>query len=198
MFQRAFAVPVAVVAVLLTAFPSSSAFGLSRSMIRPSSSLFMALDTAMEKRLESIRRSYKALTERLGDPDVLEDSNLLRQVMSDRSQSEDAVLAYEEYLDNKEQLEGAKELFQEAGGDPEMREMARAEMREIEANMEDLEKRITVLLLPKDPNDNRNVMLEIRAGTGGSEANIFAGTRAIMYVDAAFLIIELTIDQLYC
>lgn len=183
MFQRPFAVPVAVVAMLLTAFPSSSAFGLPRSITRPSSSLFMALDTAMENRLEGIRRSYKALTERLGDPDVLGDSNLLRQVMSDRSQSEDAVLAYEEYIDNKEQLEGAKELFQEAGDDPEMREMARAEMKEIEAKMEDLEKQITLLLLPKDPNDNRNVMLEIRAGTGGSEANIFAGARTTGIMD---------------
>jgi len=67
------------------------------------------------------------------------------------------------------------ELFQEAGDDAEMREMARAEMKEIEPRMEQLEKSIQILLLPKDPNDDRNVMVEIRAGTGGSEANIFAG-----------------------
>ena len=56
-----------------------------------------------------------------------------------------------------------------------MKEMARAEMKEIEPQLEELEKEIQILLLPKDPNDDRNVMLEIRAGTGGSEANIFAG-----------------------
>ena len=149
-----------------TSFPSSSS---------SSTSLAMVLDAAMEARLEGIRRSYKGLTERLGDPDVLADASLLRQIMSDRSVSEAAVVAYEEYMTYKEELEGAKELFQEAGDDSEMREMARSEMKEIEPKMEDLEKQITLLLLPKDPNDNRNVMLEIRAGTGGSEANIFAG-----------------------
>jgi len=136
--------------------------------------LRMALDEQMEARLDGITRSYQALTERLGDPDVIADSNLLKQVMSDRAQSEEVVLAYEEYRALKEEMEGAKELFQ--GDDAEMKEMARAEMKEIEPQMEELEKKITVLLLPKDPNDSRNVMLEIRAGTGGSEANIFAGT----------------------
>ena len=72
-------------------------------------------------------------------------------------------------------MKGAKELFQEAGDDPDMKDMAREEMKQIETRMEELESEIQILLLPKDPNDDRNVMLEIRAGTGGSEANIFAG-----------------------
>merc|ERR1712071_549068 len=80
-----------------------------------------------------------------------------------------------------EELEGAKELFQDAGDDADLREMAREEMKEIEPKMDELETRITVLLLPKDPNDNRNCMLEIRAGTGGSEANIFAGDLVDVY-----------------
>lgn len=80
-----------------------------------------------------------------------------------------------------EELEGATELFQEAGDDPDMKEMAREEIKEIEPQMEELEERITILLLPKDPNDDRNVMLEIRAGTGGSEANIFAGDLLDVY-----------------
>jgi peptide chain release factor 1 len=133
----------------------------------------MALDQQMEARLDGITRSYNALTERLGDPDVIGDSNLLKQIMSDRAQSEEVVMAYQEYCDLKEEWEGAKELFQ--GDDTEMKEMARAEMKEIEPQMDELEAKITILLLPKDPNDSRNVMLEIRAGTGGSEANIFAG-----------------------
>ena len=145
------------------------------------SSLSMALDDAMMSRLENIRRSYQALTERLADPDVIADNNLLRKVMSDRSQSEEVVLAYEEYNQMLEDLEGAKELFQEAGDDTDMREMAREEIKMLEPKLEEMEDRIKILLLPKDPNDNRNVMLEIRAGTGGSEANIFAGDLLDVY-----------------
>jgi len=139
------------------------------------SSALSALDDAMKNRLDGIRRSYQALTERLADPDVINDSNLLRQVMKDRSQSEEVVLEFERYCELDEELEGAQELFQEAGDDAEMREMARSEIKTIEAELERLQSAIQLLLLPKDPNDDRNCMLEIRAGTGGSEANIFAG-----------------------
>jgi len=137
--------------------------------------LSMALDDSMKTRLDGIRRSYQALTERLADPDVIGNSNLLRQVMKDRSKSEEVVLVYEDYCGLDTELEGAQELFQEAGDDAEMREMARSEIKEIEDQLDELETKIKVLLLPKDPNDERNCMLEIRAGTGGSEANIFAG-----------------------
>mmetsp|Transcript_7093 Transcript_7093/g.13926 ORF Transcript_7093/g.13926 Transcript_7093/m.13926 type:complete len:426 (+) Transcript_7093:49-1326(+) len=140
-----------------------------------------AIDEKMMERLEGIRRSFNALTERLADPDVIGDSNLLRQVMSDRSKSEEVVLAFDEYCQLNEELEGAKELFQEAGDDADMREMAREEIKAIEPQLEALEERITILLLPTDPNDDRNVMLEIRAGTGGSEASIFAGDLLDVY-----------------
>lgn len=140
-----------------------------------------ALDEGMMGRLENIKRSYNALTERLGDPDVLEDSKLLQKVMSDRASSEEVVLAFDEYTGLLEELEGARELFQEAGDDPEMKEMARAEMKEIEPQLEPIEEKIKILLLPKDPNDDRNIMLEIRAGTGGSEASIFVGDLLDVY-----------------
>lgn len=140
-----------------------------------SSALSMAMDNAMVDRLTGIKRSYMALTERLADPDVIADSKLLMKVMSDRSKSEDVVNSFDEYSTLAEEFEGATELFQEAGDDVEMKEMARSEMKEIEVRMNELEEEIQVLLLPKDPNDDRNIMLEIRAGTGGSEANIFAG-----------------------
>ncbi|KAL7526394.1 hypothetical protein ACHAWF_001748 [Thalassiosira exigua] len=144
-------------------------------------SLPMALDPAVKSRLDGIARSHAALTERLGDPDVISDSNLLRQVMKDRSQSDEVVDAYAEYSRLDSELEGARELFQDAGDDVEMKEMARDEMRTIESTMDELEERIKVLLLPRDPNDDRNCMLEIRAGTGGSEANIFAGDLLDVY-----------------
>jgi len=135
----------------------------------------------MIERLSGIKRSYNALTERLADPDVIANSNLLMKIMSDRSKSEETVETFDEYTRMAEEFEGAEELFQEAVDDVDMREMARAEMKEIEVQMNELEEKIQVLLLPVDPNDDRNVMLEIRAGTGGSEANIFAGDLLDVY-----------------
>jgi peptide chain release factor 1 len=164
----------------ITLITMSEAFTLSTN-VRTSLVTLNLMDAPTESRLENIRRSYMALTERLADPDVLEDSGLLRKIMSDRAQSEDVVMAFEEYTRLKEELQGAIELFQEAGDDSEMKEMARSEMKQLESEMNDIEKKITLLLLPKDPNDNRNVLLEIRAGTGGSEANIFAGDLVDVY-----------------
>jgi hypothetical protein len=171
----------ALIGILIAAFQHVECFTLISSPRTISTSMGMVMDEGMMSRLDGIRRSYKALTERLGDPDVLADSKLLQKVMSDRAQSEDAVLAYEEYTGLLEELAGAKELFQDAGDDTELREMARAEIKAIEPQLEELETKMTVLLLPKDPNDERNVMLEIRAGTGGSEANIFAGEWTILF-----------------
>ena len=151
---------------------TTTTFTNKRDIIFP---LHMAIDEKMESRLDGIRRSYLSLTERLADPDVLGDANLLRKVMSDRAQSEEVVNAYDEYCRLKEELAGAKELFQDAGDDADLREMAREEMKTIEPQMDELEDKIKILLLPKDPNDDRNVMLELRAGTGGSEANLFVG-----------------------
>jgi len=159
-----------------------SAMSIRSSTARSSkTTLSMAMDDAMRNRLDGITRSYQALTERLGDLDVIADSKLLMKVMSDRSKSESVVLSYEEYSTLSEELEGATELFQEAGDDADMREMARAEMKEIETRLDELESEIQVLMLPKDPNDDRNIMIEIRAGTGGSEANIFAGDLVDVY-----------------
>lgn len=86
-----------IAAVLLAALCSTSAFAPSRTAVpRPQTSLLMALDGAMKSRLDGIKRSYQALTERLADPDVIADSNLLRQVMKDRSLSEEVVMAFSE------------------------------------------------------------------------------------------------------
>ncbi|CAJ1946776.1 unnamed protein product [Cylindrotheca closterium] len=166
--------------LVLSTSAGTQAFVLPNKSILKSVEL-LAMDIGMESRLDGIQRSYNALTERLGDPDVIGDSKLLQKVMSDRAQIEETVLAYEEYCRLKEESAGAKELFQEAGDDPELKEMARAEMKEIEPQLDELEEKMKVLLLPKDPNDDRNIMLEIRAGTGGSEASIFAGDLVDVY-----------------
>jgi len=152
-----------------------------KSWSRISNTKLFIIDENMEARLDGMRRSFNALTERLGDPDVISDIKLMRQVMSDRSSSEDVVMAYDEYSVLKEELLGAKELFNDSSDDAEMREMARSEMKEIEPKMEELENQITLLLLPTDPNDGRDCMLEMRAGTGGSEANLFVGDLLDLY-----------------
>jgi len=161
--------------------PSKISFTARQQKYDSETAISMAIDDSVIERLAGIKRSYQALTERLADPDVLADSNLLMKVMSDRSKSEAVVNAFDEYSELKEELDGAIELFQEAGDDADMREMAREEMKTIETRMDELEPEIQLLLLPKDPNDDRNIMLEIRAGTGGSEANIFAGDLLDVY-----------------
>jgi peptide chain release factor 1 len=138
-------------------------------------------DDAMKSRLDGIRTSYQTLTARLADPDVLADPNLLRQIMSDRSQAEDIVTTFDEYCKVQEELKEAREMFQEAGDDNELREMAREEIKTIEPQMTEMEDKMKLLLLPRDKNDDRNVMLEIRAGTGGSEAAIFTGDLLDIY-----------------
>lgn len=168
-----------ILAPLLHAW-SSSPIALRCKRSKPTS-LAMAMDQPMVDRLTGIKRSYNALTERLGDPDVIANSNLLMKIMSDRSKSEEVVETFDEYTRLAEEFEGAEELFQDAGDDVDMKEMARTEMKDIEVQMNELEAKIQVLLLPVDPNDDRNVMLEIRAGTGGSEANIFAGDLLDVY-----------------
>lgn len=138
----------------------------------------MSLDDFVVEQLGGIERTYKELTERLGDPDVLSDPKRIMEVSRERASVEEVVVAFNDYTKASEDLEGAKEFFAEssgAGGDPEMKEMAREEIRELEAKIEELEARLKVLMLPTDPNDDKNVMLEIRAGTGGDEAAVWAG-----------------------
>lgn len=122
-----------------------------------------------------MRLSFDELTARLADPDVLSDQKALRKISQQRSKAEETVGVYDAYENALAELESSKELFEESGDDAEMRELARAEVRGLEEQITELEKQLQVLLLPSDPNDDKNVMLEIRAGTGGSEASIWAG-----------------------
>ncbi|KAG5190120.1 peptide chain release factor 1 [Tribonema minus] len=141
----------------------------------------MALDDFVVRQLGGIERSYNEMTERLGDPDVLADSKKLMEISKDRAKMEGVVTMFGEYKDALAQLGGATEMFQESAGDAELREMAREEMRDLEARMERMEVDLKLMLLPTDPNDERNVMLEIRAGTGGDEAAIWAGDLLNVY-----------------
>ncbi len=140
----------------------------------------MAESYLLEK-LASVETTFTELTRRLGDPDIATNPDELQTVAKMRSSLEETVLTYQEWQKAEEDLKGAKEIYKESNADPEMKELAAIEIEELEAQMDRLEKRLKVLLLPRDPNDDKNIMLEIRAGTGGDEASIWAGDLVRMY-----------------
>jgi peptide chain release factor 1 len=131
-------------------------------------------DAAMIKRLESTAMQFEDLTQQLGDPALANDTTEMLKITRKRASLEEVVNCYNEWKGATEGFEEAQALFQDAGDDPEMKEMAREEMKELEPKIEELEEKLKVLMLPKDPNDEKDVMVEIRAGTGGDEAAIWA------------------------
>ncbi len=134
----------------------------------------------MLERLEEIARKHAALTAEQADPEVAVDRNRSREIAIKLAEIADVVAVYHDYKEVLAELEGAREILAEAD-DPEMRSMATAEIEELEPRSTEIEERLKLLLLPEDPNDRRNVILEIRAGTGGDEAALFAGELLRMY-----------------
>jgi peptide chain release factor 1 len=132
-------------------------------------------------KLQSVEQTYKELTRRLADPDIATNPEELQRVARASSSLEETVNAYEQWKATQEELVGAKEVLKEANGDPELQEMAALEVQDLESKLAQLETRLKILLLPRDPNDDKNIMLEIRAGTGGDEASIWAGDLLRMY-----------------
>lgn len=138
-------------------------------------------DAYLVDKLKSIEQTFNELTLRLADPDVATDPDEFQRVAMARSSMEEIVLAYQDWKIAQEELIGSRQVMKEAGDDPEMREMASLEVAELETKISQLEILLKVLLLPRDPNDDKNIMLEIRAGTGGDEASIWAGDLVRMY-----------------
>ncbi|MCT7949227.1 peptide chain release factor 1 [Ancylothrix sp. C2] len=132
-------------------------------------------------KLRSVEQTFNELTRRMADPDIATDPGEFQRVAKARSSLEAVVNAYDEWKSATEQLVGAKQVLKESASDPEFQEMAALEVQELEEQIEELERRLKVLLLPRDPNDDKNIMLEIRAGTGGDEASIWAGDLVRMY-----------------
>ncbi|MGK7923102.1 MAG: peptide chain release factor 1 [Trichodesmium sp.] len=139
------------------------------------------VETYLLDKLKSVEQTYNELTLRLADPDIATDPTEFQKVAKSRSSLEEVVNTYEEWKNTQEELAGAREILKETAGDPEMQEMAKAEVGELEAKLESLETQMKIALLPRDPNDDKNIMLEIRAGTGGDEASIWAGDLVRMY-----------------
>jgi len=132
-------------------------------------------------KLQSVEQTYKELTRRLADPDVTGNPGELHRLAKSRASLEETVNTYEIWQKSQEDLIGAKQIFKESASDPELREMAALEVAELEAKIATLEDQLTILLLPRDPLDEKNIMLEIRAGTGGDEASIWAGDLVRLY-----------------
>ncbi len=131
--------------------------------------------------LEKLELQHKEISEKLADPKVIADIKKYQKYSKTFAELSEIVEKYRELKQAKKELKGTNELLQASNEDLEMREMARQERIVLEEKIEKLEKDIGLLLLPKDPNDEKNVILEIRAGTGGEEAALFAADLFRMY-----------------
>ncbi|MGC9994835.1 MAG: peptide chain release factor 1 [Terriglobia bacterium] len=132
-------------------------------------------------KLAEIERKYEELTAQLGDPDVLADQSLYQKSAKAHSELREVVEKYREWKGIRKGLEETKALLEEASTDLEMKALAHEELSDLEKRRADVEEELRILLLPKDPNDEKNVVLEIRAGTGGDEASLFAQEIFRMY-----------------
>lgn len=134
----------------------------------------------MFDRLQSVEDRYEQLTELLMDPDVISDNKKLREYSKEQSDMHETVETYRKYKDVKQQHEEAKEMLRE-NLDDDMRDMVKMETEELAEQIPPLEEKLRLLLLPKDPNDDKNVIVEIRGAAGGDEAALFAGDLYRMY-----------------
>jgi len=134
----------------------------------------------MFDKLQAVEDRYERLNELLSDPEVVNDAKKLRQYSKEQADIQETVEVYREYKKTKEELEDAKQMLEEKL-DPEMHELVKEEFNTLKNKIQELEQRLKILLLPKDPNDDKNVIMEIRGAAGGDEANIFAGDLFRMY-----------------
>lgn len=132
-------------------------------------------------KLKSVDQTFEELTHRLADPDVAKDPDEFQKIAKARASLEETITSYNEWKKAQSDYEGAQEVLKESAGDEELREMAAMEVKELQETIASLESRLKILLLPRDPNDDKNIMLEIRAGAGGDEAGIWAGDLLRMY-----------------
>ena len=135
----------------------------------------------MFDKLDFILEKYEELSKKVSDPDVIAKQKEWQKLMKEMSDLEPIVKEYTAYKKAKEELEEAKEIL-DMEDDEELREMAREELKANEAAIEEYTEKLKILLLPKDPNDDKNVILEVRAGTGGDEAALFGSDLLRMYL----------------
>ncbi len=131
----------------------------------------------MFQKLDEVEKRYEEVTKKISDPETISKQDEWKKLMKEHSEIEPVVLKYKEYKKANQAIEDAKEML----NDPEMKELAELEIAENKEKLPKLEEEIKILLIPKDPNDDKNVICEIRGGAGGDEAALFAGTLFRMY-----------------
>ena len=131
----------------------------------------------MFQKLEAVEKRYEDLTKKISDPEIISNQTEWQKYMKEHAEIQDVVEKYREYKKVKEQLEEAKQMLD----DPELKELAQLDYEECKEKLPKLEEELKFLLIPKDPNDDKNIICEIRAGAGGEEAALFAGTLFRMY-----------------
>ncbi len=131
------------------------------------------------EKLDELEARFERVTEQMADPEVIADGDTYRKTAKARSEMEDVVGKYREWKKVHDDLEGARGMLQET--DAELRQMAADDVARLEPELTRLEEELKLLLLPRDPNDDRNVVVEIRAGAGGDEATLFAAELFRMY-----------------
>ena len=141
------------------------------------------MNESMLDRLVSMENRYEELGHMLMNPDIGTDIKKMTDVTKEQASLQAAYDLFQEYKEVNDGIDGAKELMKE--NDPEIKEMAKMELDELEERMQDIIKKLELELIPKDPNDNKNVIMEIRGAAGGDEGNIFAGDLYRMYVKYA-------------
>ena len=138
----------------------------------------------MFDKLDDLLRRYEEIMNELHEPDVVNDQNRFRGLMKEQSDLTPLVEAYTEYKKRRQDVEDSLAMLEEEN-DGEMREMLKDELAAARKRIEELEQQMKILLLPKDPNDDKNVVVEIRAGAGGDESALFAAEIYRMYVHYA-------------
>ncbi|MBP3503099.1 MAG: peptide chain release factor 1 [Clostridia bacterium] len=131
----------------------------------------------MFQKLDDVEKKYEDLTQKISDPEIIAAQTEWKNYMKEHADLEPIVIKYREYKKVKQQLEEAKEML----NDPELKDLAEIELLESKEKLPKLEEELKLLLIPKDPDDDKNIICEIRAGTGGDEAALFAGTLFRMY-----------------
>ena len=131
----------------------------------------------MFDKLENVEKRYEELNEKISDPEVIANQNEWKKLMKEHADIEEIVEKYREYKKVQNSIEDLKEMLE----DKEMHDLAQAELDEARANLPKIEEELKLLLVPKDPNDDKNVIVEIRGGAGGEESSLFAGDLFRMY-----------------
>ena len=131
----------------------------------------------MFQKLEAVENRYEELNKKIADPEVIANTSEWTKFMKEHAEIEEVALKYKEYKQVQQSIEEAQEML----NDPEMKELAQAEFYEAKDKLPQIEEELKILLIPKDPDDDKNIICEIRAGAGGEEAALFAGTLFRMY-----------------